>query len=103
MKLQVFGEERNWAKYHTPRNILLALVGEIGEVSECFQWKGELAPGLPTFTPQEKVHVGEELSDVLLYLILLADKCEIDLSAAALDKMKKNAAKYPKGAEHKFS
>ncbi|XP_069178772.1 dCTP pyrophosphatase 1-like [Procambarus clarkii] len=90
-----FCEERNWSQFHPPRNVLLALVGEVGELSELFQWRGEVTRGLPDFTAQEKVRVGEELSDVLIYLVDLAEQCHIDLPAAVKDKMKKNAVKYP--------
>ena len=47
-------------------------MGEVGEICEIFQWKGELKPGVPELTQEEKVHLGEELSDVLIYLIRLA-------------------------------
>jgi dCTP diphosphatase len=50
--------------------------------AELFQWRGEVKPGLPEFTAEERVRVGEELSDVLMYLVRLADKCDIDLPAA---------------------
>ncbi|KAF5831521.1 hypothetical protein DUNSADRAFT_12994 [Dunaliella salina] len=90
-----FARERDWEQFHSPRNLLLALVGEVGELSELFQWKGEVQRGLPTFTPAEKEHCAEELSDVLLYLCRLADTCGIDLGAAALSKIQKNALKYP--------
>ncbi|KAJ3075765.1 hypothetical protein HDU98_007003 [Podochytrium sp. JEL0797] len=91
-----FSEERDWGESElTPRNVLLAMVAEVGELSEIFQWRGECAPGLPDFTPEDKFHVGEEMSDVLLYLVQLARICGIDLSAAVLDKMVKNAVKYP--------
>lgn len=43
----VFSKERNWDQYHSPRNVLLAMIAEVGEVSECFQWKGEVKEGLP--------------------------------------------------------
>ena len=82
-------------QFHQPRNLLLALVGEVGELSEIFQWKGEVAPGLPDFLEGERIHVGEELSDCLLYLVRLADVCGINLSQAVSDKIKKNAANYP--------
>lgn len=95
-KMRVFAEERDWNQFHTPRNLLLALVGEVGELSEIFQWKGEVKEGLKDWNDKDKEHVGEELSDVLLYLIRLSDKCGIDLGQAALDKIKKNEAKYPK-------
>ena len=110
--MAAFAAERDWQQFHTPRNLLLALVssgrlpvqlrslagetatlrsgprpcsqtGEVGELAELFQWRGEVAPRLPTFTAAERVAVGEELSDVLLYLIRLSDSCGIDLGAAA--------------------
>lgn len=67
----------------------------MGELSEIFQWKGEVPKGLPGWKEEEKVHLGEELSDVLLYLVRLSDMCGIDLNKAALRKMELNALKYP--------
>ena len=67
----------------------------MGELSEIFQWKGEVPKGLPDWNAAEKEHLGEELSDVLLYLVRLADICGVDLGEAALRKMKKNCLKYP--------
>ncbi|XP_022886815.1 dCTP pyrophosphatase 1-like [Olea europaea var. sylvestris] len=93
--LQEFARARGWEQYHSPRNLLLALVGEVGELSEIFQWKGEVAKGLPDWTSDEKQHVEEELSDVFLYLLQLADVCGVDLGQAALTKIIKNAQKYP--------
>ncbi|XP_076906717.1 uncharacterized protein LOC143562934 [Bidens hawaiensis] len=94
-KLQEFAKARDWEKYHTPRNLLLAMVGEVGELSEIFQWKGEVKRGLEDWDESEKEHLGEELSDVLLYLVRLADICGIDLAHAAQNKILKNAIKYP--------
>ncbi|CAH9129374.1 unnamed protein product [Cuscuta epithymum] len=94
-KMDDFAKERGWEKFHSPRNLLLALVGEVGELSEIFQWKGEVPKGLPGWEEEEKVHLGEELSDVLLYLVRLSDMCGIDLGKAALRKMELNALKYP--------
>lgn len=70
-------------------------VGEVGELSEIFQWKGEVPKGLPDWKEEEKVHLGEELSDVLLYLVRLSDICGVDLGKAALRKVELNAIKYP--------
>lgn len=67
----------------------------MGELSEIFQWKGEVPKGLPDWKDEEKEHLGEELSDVLLYLIRLSDICGIDLGKAALRKLQVNAIKYP--------
>ena len=94
-KMAEFAKERNWDQFHSPRNLLLALVGEVGELSEIFQWKGEVSKGLPDWKEEEKVHLGEELSDVLLYLVRLSDICGIDLGKAALRKVQLNAIKYP--------
>ncbi|KAH7521514.1 uncharacterized protein LOC107422197 [Ziziphus jujuba] len=94
-KMADFARERDWDQFHSPRNLLLALVGEVGELSEIFQWKGEVPRGLPEWKDEEKQHVGEELSDVLLYLVRLSDICGIDLGKAALRKLELNAIKYP--------
>jgi dCTP diphosphatase len=59
------------------------------------QWKGEVPVGLPGFTPKERTNVEDELADVFIYLVLLADRCKVDLPTAILNKMKKNAEKYP--------
>ncbi|KAK4341499.1 hypothetical protein RND71_040000 [Anisodus tanguticus] len=106
-KMADFAEERDWDQFHTPRNLLLALVGEVGELSEIFQWKGEVPRGLPDWEEKEKQHLGEELSDVLLYLVRLSDICGIDLGKAALRKLELNAIKYPaslcKGSSKKLA
>ncbi|KAM0849557.1 hypothetical protein ACQ4PT_053648 [Festuca glaucescens] len=94
-KLDDFAKERDWEKHHSPRNLLLAMVGEVGELSELFMWKGEVQKDLPGWEESEKEHLGEELSDVLLYLIRLSDMCGVDLGDAALKKIVKNAVKYP--------
>ncbi|GLT76896.1 hypothetical protein SLA2020_485300 [Shorea laevis] len=94
-KLEEFAKARDWEKYHSPRNLLLAMVGEVGELSKVFQWRGEVDRGLPNWEESEKEHLGEELSDVLLYLIRLSDICGINLGDAATKKLVKNAIKYP--------
>ncbi|KAB5537659.1 hypothetical protein DKX38_015192 [Salix brachista] len=114
-KLEEFAKARDWEKYHSPRNLLLAMVtspilliyvyrehharilhvGEVGELSEIFQWRGEVDKGLPDWEESDKEHLAEELSDVLLYLIRLSDICGIDLGEAATKKIVKNAVKYP--------
>ncbi|XP_055812033.1 uncharacterized protein LOC129881946 [Solanum dulcamara] len=106
-KMAEFAKEREWDQFHTPRNLLLAMVGEVGELSEIFQWKGEVPRGLPDWEEKEKQHLGEELSDVLLYLVRLSDICGIDLGNAALRKLELNAIKYPvnlcKGSSKKLT
>ncbi|XP_003227749.2 dCTP pyrophosphatase 1 [Anolis carolinensis] len=95
-KLQIaFAAERGWGKYHQPRNLLLALVGEVGELAELFQWREDAPEGLPGWTASEREALSDELSDVLIYLVALANKCRVDLPTAALQKIEKNRLKYP--------
>ena len=108
-ELRRFAAERDWDQFHTPRNLALALTGEVGELCECFQWKGDAAcePGLPEWEESKRDHLGDELSDCLLYLVRLADKCGVDLPAAAARKLARNAAKYPaalvRGSARKYT
>ncbi|ETV74205.1 hypothetical protein, variant 1 [Aphanomyces astaci] len=106
-KIEHFADDRDWHKFHTPRNLLLAMTGEVGEVCECFQWRGDDGQDVDGWSAEDKEHLGEELSDVLIYLVRLADRCNIDLATAALRKMDKNAIKYPanlaKGSSQKYT
>uniref|UniRef100_M4AZ77 dCTP pyrophosphatase 1 n=1 Tax=Xiphophorus maculatus TaxID=8083 RepID=M4AZ77_XIPMA len=95
-----FTDERDWNKFHQPRNLLLAMVGEVGEVAELFQWRGEVAEGLPDWTESEREQLAHELSDVLIYLVELAEKCRVDLPQAVLRKMALNRLKYPASKVH---
>lgn len=72
-----FATDREWQKYHTPRNLLLALVGEVGELAELVQFRGD--DSTCTFTITEIDKLGQELADVTIYLLRLADVCNIDL------------------------
>lgn len=95
-----FTDERDWNQFHQPRNLLLAMVGEVGEVSELFQWRGEVAEGLPGWTESEREQLEHELSDVLIYLLELAEKCRVDLPQAVLRKVALNRLKYPASKVH---
>ena len=90
-----FCEERDWDQFHAPRNLLLALVAEVGELAELFQWRGESTLGLADWSDADRTSLGEELSDVLIYLIRLADRSRVDLATAVLRKMELNRRKYP--------
>lgn len=104
-----FAKERTWDQHHTPRNLALAMVGEVGELCECFQWRPDASTtvGLPGWSEADREHLGEEMSDVLLYLVRLADKCDVNLAEAVSKKIEKNAAKYPahlvKGSSAKYT
>lgn len=75
------------------------MVAEVGELAECFQWKADAGagPGLPGWSEAERTHLGEEVSDVLMYLLQLADKCGVDLVQAVPRKIAMNGRKYPPG------
>ena len=71
------------------------MVGEVGEVAELFQWKGEVEAGLPDWDRKDKGALEQELADVMIYLIRLADVCKVNLPKAIEKKMQINAARYP--------
>lgn len=93
--VQHFTQERDWEQYHSPRNLVLALMSEVGELAEMFQWRNEVERGLLDFSDEEKNQVAEEIADVLLHLIRLSDVCGFDLGQAAINKLQINAQKYP--------
>jgi len=90
-----FSAERDWGGFHDPKSVLLALVGEVGELAELFQWLPAAAAADLARSEPLRTRVGEELSDVLLYLILLADVLGIDLPAAANAKLSEADRRYP--------
>jgi dCTP diphosphatase len=93
IQLARFAAARDWDQFHNPKNLAMALAGEAGEVLEHFQWlTPEEAAHLP---PATRAEVALECADVLLFLLRLADKLDIDLAAAARKKMAINAKKYP--------
>ena len=105
--LRSFYEERDWAQFHNPKNLVMALTGEIGELSELFKWL-DLEQAEAIMDDKIKAQqVREEMADVFVYLVSLADKLGIDLIQAAKAKMEKNRAKYPveksKGNSKKYN
>jgi dCTP diphosphatase len=97
-RVRQFSAEREWGRFHDPKSVLLALVGEVGELAELFQWlPAETAAKLAAAEPL-RTRASEEMADVLLYLILLADVVGIDLAAAAQAKLDDNARRYPAGS-----
>jgi len=104
-KLRAFAEARDWDQFHSPKNLSMALMVEVAELMEHFQWLTEAQSG--NLVAEKKVVVAEELADILLYLVRLSDKLEVNLLEAALHKLEKNAAKYPaeqvRGSAKKYS
>jgi len=104
-QLRRFATDRDWDQFHSPKNLAAALSVEAAELLEHFQWISEEDSKC---LPPEQLHkVGEEMADVLLYLIRLADKLDVDLIDAANLKMVKNAGKYPvdkaRGSSKKYT
>ena len=91
--VRMFVDERDWDQFHTPKNLASALSVEAAELREHFQW---LQSGRAEELGSEKLkEVRHEMADVLVYLVRLADKLEVDLFAAVQEKMVLNRAKYP--------
>ncbi len=91
--LRDFADARGWAPFHSPKNLASALAVEAAELLEHFQWLTEAQSR--ALSDAQRVEVGHEAADVLLYLIQLADQLGIDLAAAARRKIGLNALKYP--------
>lgn len=103
--LRRFAGERDWEQFHSPKNLAMALTVETGELLEHFQWKTEEAS--KALGPSELEAVRLEMADVLLYLVRIADKLDVDLVAAARDKIEINARRYPadkaRGSARKYT
>jgi dCTP diphosphatase len=91
--LRHFAGERDWDQFHSPKNLAIALSVEAAELLEHFQWVSDKDSTLLTSEQLEKVR--EEMADVLLYLVRLADKLDVDIVQAAALKIKRNTEKYP--------
>jgi len=92
-ELRSFAKQRDWDQFHSVKNLLLALTGEVGELAEVFQWLTDQE--IKNLSSSDKERAIEEIADVFLYLIRLSDKLEIDLITSAQKKLKLNAEKYP--------
>jgi len=94
-ELRAFVRERDWEKFHTPKNLAMALAGEAGELLEIFQWLTAEESASVMQDPKKALAVRDEIADVVVYCLRLSDVLKIDLSAAIKDKMKRNGEKYP--------
>lgn len=94
-ELRAFREERNWAKFHDPKSLILALVGEVGELAELFQWIPAEAAATTFKDGRKRQRAAEEMSDILIYLLGLADVLEVDLLMAARSKLAASQQRFP--------
>lgn len=100
-----FVSERNWERYHTPKNLSIALGVEVAELQEHFQWWDDSEVAEILNKPEKLREVGEEIADVCAYLLSLVNCLNLDLTSILEAKMEKNRAKYPtdlhRGVYHK--
>jgi NTP pyrophosphatase (non-canonical NTP hydrolase) len=94
---RAFAAARDWERYHTPKNLVMALSGEVGELSELFQWLTPDEADAAMADPAVADAVRDELADVLLYLVRLADVLGVDLVAAGHAKIDRNEHRFPPG------
>lgn len=104
-RLQEFAAARDWDKFHSPKNLSMALIAEAAELVEHFQWlTEEQSANLP---PTKLKEIETELADILIYLIRTADKLDINLYQAAKNKIESNEKKYPadkvRGSSKKYT
>jgi dCTP diphosphatase len=92
-RLAAFAAERDWDQFHSPKNLAMALIAECAELVEHFQWLSEEQS--TTLTAEKRAAVRLELADVLIYLVRISDKLDIDLLSAAWDKIAINGERYP--------
>ena len=93
--LRAFAAERNWDQFHTPKNLAITISIEAAELLEIFQWSRGEKDWNETKDPAIRTRIEDELAEILLGVIRLADKAEIDLAAVATRKLAAIAAKYP--------
>jgi dCTP diphosphatase len=91
--LRAFARERDWGKFHSPKNLAMALSVEVAELLEHFQWLTERESS--EISRAARSEIADEAADVQIYLLMLADKLQIDLVRAVEDKIERNRARYP--------
>jgi NTP pyrophosphatase (non-canonical NTP hydrolase) len=105
--IEQFSLDRDWDQFHTPKNLLIALIAEMGELSEVVLWKSDQDLEKYLLSGDGKEKISEEIADVAIYLIRLCQKLDINFLKIIETKMDKNSAKYPvdksKGNSKKYT
>ena len=94
-RIRQFANDRDWDQFHSPKNLAMALVGEVGELVELFQWRTEEESRQIDRGSDLHEQLSEELADIMIYMLRLADKGDIDLEMAVQRKMQLNEKRYP--------
>jgi NTP pyrophosphatase (non-canonical NTP hydrolase) len=97
-RLRTFADARDWQRFHTPKNLLMALSGEVGELVSELQWHSDVEADPAAWDDGLRERVTDEAADVMIYLVRFADVCEIDLVAAAKAKIVRNEQRFPPAA-----
>lgn len=104
-KIREFAEDRDWDQFYSPKNLAMALGAEAGEILDQFRWLTQAESSNPS--PEKRQEIADEIADVLILLIRLAEKLEIDPIEAAFQKIEKNEERYPadavRGSSKKYS
>ena len=93
--LQRFADDRDWQQFHSPKNLILALTGEVGELCEIFQWMNDADSVSAAKHPETGQSIHDELADVFMYLVRLSSVLGVDLNEAVTHKLALNGQKYP--------
>jgi NTP pyrophosphatase (non-canonical NTP hydrolase) len=94
-RLRRFADERDWNQFHSPKNLALALVGEVGELAALLQWLTADEAARISTDDTLRTRMADELADVLLYLVRLSDVVDVDLLSEAYAKIERNERRYP--------
>ena len=94
-KIEKFASERDWNQFHSPKNLIMALSSEVGELSDIFQWLTEEQSKKDQISDNNLELAKEEIADILIYLIRISDKLDIDLEKEVFKKIESNEKKYP--------
>jgi NTP pyrophosphatase (non-canonical NTP hydrolase) len=94
-RLAQFALARNWDQFHSPKNLSMALAAEAAELLEIFQWLTDEQSQEIVNNGKEMAQIREEIADVMIYLVRLAEKLNVDIEKVVLDKIKLNEKKYP--------
>jgi dCTP diphosphatase len=97
-RLRTFAAARDWERFHTPKNLLMALAGEVGELAAELQWLSEPEADPRTWNAGLHERVSDEIADVMIYLVRFADVCGIDPLDAAAEKIDRNEKRFPPSA-----
>ena len=107
IKVQKFLSERDWNQFHTPKNLVMAISGEVGELNEIFQWLKEEETLIENISEINLNKTKDEIADIFIYLLSLTNSLNLDVNEIVEKKLEKNSIKYPvevfKGIRKKYN